>query len=163
LALFCLSTSFALTPTVITYGGQVRADHDTSKPLSQVAHVFLSVRTEDSRTESATTLTDLRGQFIVSLPASHNSEVTLVVRSDGYAKYEMRLRPESGQTRLAVSLIQEDRTDYKESRSLVWNSGRGADFSPAYQICSPPARQGFVVRDYAFTLTGDRSCGSWST
>jgi hypothetical protein len=129
-------------------------------------HLLLTSSEGAIRLKPSTALVDSPGTFTFVVPKRDSERLRLVARAAGFETYTRAIGPGS-QGPLDISLVPSrpipGPPDYVEERELVGQSGQGSDFSPPYEICSPPARPGFVVKSTEFQLRGDRSCGAWAT
>ncbi len=70
-----------------------------------------------------------------------------------------------GSGTLSSQVITEDHaapyvTTFRSGKVL---SGAGSAYSNEYTVISDPARSGFKIANFVYTLQGDRSCNAWST
>jgi hypothetical protein len=159
-----------IRPKPIYVNVQVFDDGLTKSPLKDVAVTLGLNDVEPKRTGDF-------GTVRFELARKHRNEiVTPQLRRDGYnplldgnkapfvklagseQSVIMTMKKEVAPPALAPTPVFERKT--YSSGSLP--SGRGADWSPLYTLCSDPEPPGWSIVESSFVLTGDRQCNGWA-
>ncbi|HWA91952.1 MAG TPA: hypothetical protein VG889_18070 [Rhizomicrobium sp.] len=87
---------------------------------------------------------------------------SIILRRSGEVKVALLLSPKHADLTPAPTPDPVPVTETRIYESPSQPSGRGAEFSTFYSLCSQDAPAGWTIEKSSFVLTGDRQCGAWS-